>query len=68
MLRVGLIRTTEAAPYPAIVNNAVDEILLTQKVSATNHEAPEFLDSDYNTNNLYGVENMSLEETKEKLD
>ena len=29
-----------------IVNNAVDEILLTQKVSATNHEEPEFLDSD----------------------
>ena len=40
----------------AIVNNAVDEILLTQKVSATNHAAPEFLDSDYDENYLYQVE------------
>ena len=37
----------------AIVNNAVNEILLTenQKVSAA-REAPEFLDSDYNENDL----------------
>ena len=49
----------------ATVNNAVDEILLTenQKVSAA-REAPEFLDSDYNGNDLYQVEKMSLEETK----
>ena len=39
----------------AIVNNAVDEILLTQKVNATNHEAPEFMDSDYDANYLYKV-------------
>ena len=38
-----------------------------KKVSAVNHEAPEFLESDYNDNNLYQVENMSLSETKEKL-
>ena len=46
----------------------MDGILLTQKVSATNHEAPEFLDSDYDRNDLYEVEKMSLEEIKEKLD
>ena len=50
----------------AIVDNAVDEILLneTQKASAKNHEAPEFLDSDYDANDLYQVDKMSLEETK----
>ena len=36
-----------------IVNNSVDEVLLTQKVSSTNHEAPEFLDYDYDANDLY---------------
>ena len=44
----------------AIVNNAVDEILLTQKLSDTNHEASELLDSDYDVNNLYEVDKMSL--------
>ena len=46
-----------------IVNIAVDEILLneTQTVSATNHEAPEFLEYDYDVNDLYQVDNMSLE-------
>ena len=39
----------------SIINNSVDEILLTQKVSATNHEAPEFLDSNYDSNDLYEV-------------
>ena len=48
----------------ATVNNAVDEIILTQNVSATNHEAPEFLDSDYDVKDLYKVDKMSLEETK----
>ena len=44
----------------AIVNNAVDKILLTenQKLSAA-REAPEFLDSDYDENNFYQVENES---------
>ena len=51
----------------AIVKNAVYEIILTKK-SATNHEAPKFLDSDYDAEYLYEVEKMSLEETKEKLD
>ena len=52
----------------AIVNNAEDEILPTQKVSATNHESPKLLDYDHDANNLYEVEKTSLEETKEKLD
>ena len=52
----------------AIVKNEVDEILLTKKVNATNHEAPEFLDSDYDENDLYQVDKMSLKETREKLD
>ena len=43
------------------------EILLTQKVSATNHEAPEFLNPDYDANDFYEVEKISLEETKENL-
>ena len=53
----------------AIVNNLVDEILLheTQKVSDAKG-APEFLDSDFDQNNLYRVEKMSLEDTKEKLE
>ena len=42
--------------------------MLTQKVSAANHEAPEFLDSDYDAKHLYIVNKMSLEETKESLD
>ena len=46
----------------------MDEILLTQKVSAINHETPEFMDSGYNTNGLYNVEKISLEETKENID
>ena len=46
----------------------MDEIILTQKVSATDHEALEFLDSDYGANDLYEVDQMSLEETKENID
>ena len=48
----------------------MDEIILneTQKLSATNHEAAEFLDSDYNTNDLYQVDKVSIEETKEIFD
>ena len=46
----------------AIINNVVGEILLneTQKLSAV-RKAPEFLDSDYDENNLYQVEEISLE-------
>ena len=32
------------------------EILLTQKLSATNHEAQEFLYSDFHANDLYEVD------------
>ena len=48
-----------------IVNNVVDEILLneTQNVSAA-REAPEFLDSLYDENDLYQVEKVIIEETK----
>ena len=53
--------------HNAIVNNAVDEILFTQKVSAKNHEAPEFLDFYYHANLFYGVEKIGLEEKKEKV-
>ena len=46
----------------SIINNLVDEILLneTKKLIAL-REAPEFLDSDYDENNQYQVEIMSLE-------
>ena len=48
----------------------MDEILLngTKKVSAGNHEATEFWENDYDENDLYQVENISLNETKEKLE
>ena len=48
----------------------VDEILLNEpkKLSDVNHEAPEVLENDYNKNDLYQVKNMSLDETKEKID
>ena len=53
----------------AIINNVVDEIQMTEpkKVIAVNHEAPYLLESYYNENDLYQVDNMSLDETKEKL-
>ena len=46
----------------------MDEIIIdeTQKVSAAK-ESPGFLESNYGETELYQVENMSLEETKEKL-
>ena len=52
----------------AIINNVVDEIILneTQKVSAA-REALAFLDSDCGENDLYQVEEMSLDKTKDKL-
>ena len=47
----------------------VDEIILheTQKLSAVK-EAPEFLESGYDENEVYPFENMRLEDTKEKLE
>ena len=52
-----------------MINNVVDEILINEpkKVSAANHKAPEFLESDYDENDLYQVENTSLEDTKSFL-
>ena len=51
------------------VNSAVDEILLheNEKVSAA-REAHENVDSDFDDNKIYQIDNMSLEETKEKLE
>ena len=37
-----------------------------KKVSAVNHELPDFLESDYDANNLYQVEKIGLDKTKEK--
>ena len=53
----------------AIINNVVDDILLneTQKVSSA-REAPEFLDFDFDENNVYQVGKISLEETKEEIE
>ena len=50
----------------AVINNTVDKILLneTKKVSAANHEAPEFLDSDYDENDMYQVEKWVLKRLK----
>ena len=39
-----------------------------KKVIAMNHEAPECLESDYNENDLYQVENMILDENKERIE
>ena len=52
-----------------IVNNAVDELLLAenQKLSSA-REASEFLDYDYDENDVYQFDEMSLEETREKLE
>ena len=38
-----------------------------KKASAINHKALDFLESDYDKNDLHQVENMSLDETKEKI-
>ena len=47
----------------------MDEIIIneTKKVSAANHEAPEFLDSNYEANDLYQVDKTTIEETRENL-
>ena len=53
-----------------IIDNNMDELhtVESKKVSAVNHEAPELLESEYDDNNQYQVENMSLDETKEKME
>ena len=45
------------APFITIINNVVDELRMVEskKVSAVNHEAPEFLESEYYENDLYQV-------------
>ena len=52
-----------------IIDNVMDVLCMVEfkKVSAVNHEAPEFLESDYDENDLYQVENMSLDENEYKL-
>ena len=69
-LKVSVLRTIVIISYQieknrqkennAIINNVVYEILInkTQKVSAEK-EAPEFLESDYDDNDLYQAENES---------
>ena len=54
----------------ATINNVVDEIQMTEskKLSAVNHKSPEFLEIDYDKNDMYQVENMSLDQTKEKIE
>ena len=49
----------------AIGNSALDESLRheNQKVSASN-KAPEHIESDFDENELYQIDNMSLEDTK----
>ena len=39
-----------------------------KKLSSVNHEAPEFLEIYYDANNLYQVENISIDKTKEKME
>ena len=39
-----------------------------KKVSAVNHESPEFLEIDYDKDGLYQVKNMSPNYTKEKIE
>ena len=48
----------------------VDELHMVEskKISVINHEAPWFLESGYDANDLYQVENMNLDETKEKME
>ena len=53
-----------------IIENMMDELHMVKpkKVSAVNHKAPEFLGIEYNKNDLYQVENICLDETKEKIE
>ena len=53
----------------AIVSIVVDEILLneSQKVGAA-RESPKFWYSDYHENDIYQIEWMSIEDTKEKVE
>ena len=49
----------------AVINKVIDDILLNKTRKGTvAKEAPAFLDSDFDENNLYQVYKMSLENTK----
>ena len=51
------------------VNSEVDEILLNENGKVSDEkEALEHIDSDFDENYLYHIVNMSIEETKEKLE
>ena len=52
-----------------ITNSAVDEILLheNEKISAVK-EAPKKVEYGFDENELYQIDNISLEDTKEKLE
>ena len=80
MVHPSLLRTSGSTPFLGkdsrkkqenhiIINNVVDKIPMTepQKVSALNHEALEFFESYYDENDLYQVENISLDKTKENI-
>ena len=41
---------------------------MNKKISAINHEAPDFFEIDNNENDLYQMENISLNETKEIIE
>ena len=79
-LRPGLRRTVREIPYLkkgirkkknyAIIDNMVDELHMieSKKLSSVNHEAPKLLESDYDANDLYQVGNVTLDESKEKME
>ena len=71
-VNVSLLITSGIIPYQekinnqqeskAIVDNVVDEILLNETQKAISaREAPAFLNSDYDENDLYQVKRTSLE-------
>ena len=81
ILQTILLRTVRATLYQvkgfrkkqennAIINKVMDDILLNEQriVSTVNHEATGFLENDDDENDLYQVENMSIDETKEFFD
>ena len=53
----------------AIVNSSVDEILLQENQKLISEKGEhENIESDFDENDLYQIDNMSLEDTKEKLE
>ena len=79
MLKSDLLRTTGTIPYQKhifnrqqwnnyIINSALYEILLygNKKISAVK-ESPENVEYNFYENKIYQIDNMSIEDTKEKL-